>query len=161
MSVFAQLQLLSGSNTFFLNGIHVFFHQDNLANKAVEIGGDCVQELIQRNLNFLHLKLKSTNSLLELLPQSLIGLLVLGRLHNQLGAADVGHSLLLDVDVVVAGPFIHNFNVRMLVFHNFVLDSAIVPVARVILNLPVDLRVLREDLSQQEFLRERESLYFG
>lgn len=45
-------------------------------------------------------------------------------------------------------------------FHNLVFDSGVVPILRVIFDLPIDLRVLREDTPQQELLRQSKCLNF-
>ena len=60
----------------------------------------------------------------------------------------------LQVDVVVARPLVHDLDMRLLVLHNLVLDRAVVAVLRVVFDFAVDLRVLREDLSQQKLLRK-------
>lgn len=50
---------------------------------------------------------------------------------------------------------------RVLVLHDLILDSTVVAVLAIVLDLTVDLRVLREDSPQQELLTQGETFNLG
>lgn len=68
--------------------------------------------------------------------------------------------LLFKIDVVVSATFVYNFNVEVLVFHDFVFNGAVVAVLAVVFNFTIDVRVLWEDFARKEFLRKGKSLDF-
>ena len=45
-------------------------------------------------------------------------------------------------------------------FHNLVFDGRVISILGVIFDLPIDLRILREDTPQQELLRQSKCLHF-
>lgn len=161
LAIFEQLQLVGRADALPLDLVHVLLHQNNLANQISEVLGHSLEELVQRDFDLLHFLFEAADALLELLAQSLVVLLALGCLGDELLRGNIRHGLLLDVDVVVAGAFVHDLNVRMLVLHDLILDRRVVTVLGVVLDLPVDLRVLRENLTQQELLTQRERLNLG
>ena len=69
--------------------------------------------------------------------------------------------LLFKIDVVVSATLVYNFNVEVLVFHDFVFNGAVVAVLAVVFNFTIDVRVLWEDFARKEFLRKGKSLDFG
>ena len=113
---------------------------------------DRVQEVGEGDLNLLHLLLNTDDALVELLPN--VGrarvVLVLG--HEHLVGLNVRHLLLLQLNVVVGGALVDNLDVGVLVAHDLVLDGALVAVARLVADVAVDQRVLREDFAHQELL---------
>lgn len=56
------------------------------------------------------------------------------------------------MNVVVSAAFVYYFDVRMLVLHDFVLYCAVVAIFTVVFDLTIDVRILREDFTSQEFL---------
>jgi hypothetical protein len=56
------------------------------------------------------------------------------------------------MNVVVCAAFVNYFYVRMLVFHDLVLYCAIVAIFTIVFDLTIDVRVLGEDFTSQEFL---------
>jgi len=68
-------------------------------------------------------------------------------------------QLLIQIDVIVGTSLVYNFDVEVLVLHDFVLDGAVVSILAVIFDFAVDVRVFRENLVREELLTKRESLY--
>lgn len=159
LAILEELKLHGGAYAFSLDLVHVLFHEHDLADQVREVFCDGLKELVQRNLDLLHFLLEAADALLELLAECLVVLLGLGRFGDELLRGDVRYGLLLDVDVVVAGALVDDFDVGVLVLHDFVLDGRVVTVFRVILDFPVNLRVLREDLTQQELLAQSKRLH--
>ena len=71
---------------------------------------------------------------------------------------NVAHLFWLQLDVVVGGALVNDLDMAELVAHDFVLDGALVAMARLILNLTVDEGVFGEDLVHQELLRQGKGL---
>jgi hypothetical protein len=122
---------------------HVVLHKFNLSDEAVEVRSDGREELVQAGVDFFHLLFDTRDALLELLPE--VGTARF-RFNKKLLGADVRKSFAFERNVVVCTSLVDNFDVRMLMFHNFVFDVRVVAVLGIILDLSVDLRVLRENL---------------
>lgn len=127
MAVAIQLQLVGEASSFPLNLVHVRFHKQHALNQILEVRGHRVQEFLQRSLDFLHFALQARDAILELLAHERVTLVRLADSRDLLGC-DVGGRLGLQVDVVVARALVHDLNVRVLVLHNLVLDSAVVAI---------------------------------
>ena len=135
---------------------HVVLHLLNLADKTNEVCRHCRKEVYQGAVNLLHFLLNSDNSLLELLAKGLSSSFNTSGPDKQLLRRDIGDLFRLQLDIVVGAALVDNFNVRVLVLHNFIFDRGIVAVLRIVLDLPVDLGVLGEHFAHQELLGKGE-----
>ena len=64
------------------------------------------------------------------------------------------------IDVVVGASSVHHFDVLVFVFHDFILDGAVVSVLAVVLDFAIDVWILGIDIPCQELLGKRKSLDF-
>lgn len=138
---------------------HVAFHLLDLSKKSNEVMLYGVQEVGQRDLNLLHLLLDADNTLVELLPDISRARIVLVLCDEHLVGLDVRHFFLLELNVVVGGALVDDFDVGVLMAHDLILNGALVAVARLVADVAVDQRVLREDFAHQELLGKGKRLY--
>lgn len=137
---------------------HVAAHLLNLANQTNEIVLNSAQEVRQRRLDLFHLLLDADDTLLELLADVGGARIILALGNQDLLSLDVALTLGLKLNVVVSRPLVDHLDVRELVAHDFVLDRALVAVARLVLDVAVDQRVLREHFAHEELLGQGKSL---
>lgn len=69
--------------------------------------------------------------------------------------------LLLNLDVVIGGTHVNHLDVKILVEHDLVFDVVLVAKARLLTDILVDLRILREYLLHEEVPRESEGFNIG
>ena len=69
--------------------------------------------------------------------------------------------LLLNLDVVIGGTHVNHLDVKILVEHDLVFDVVLVAKARLLTDILVDLRILREHLLHEEVPRESEGFNIG
>ena len=147
---FAKIVLCDFSLFFQLS--HVVLHLFDLTNESDEVSRHCGEEVYQRAVDLLHLLLNTNNSLLELLTERLGAGFNAGVSDKQLLWRDIRDLFWLQLDVVVGAALIDNFDMWVLVLHDFVFDRGVVAVFWVILDFSVDLRILGEYFAHQELL---------
>ena len=105
--------------------------------------------------------LDAYDTLLELLPDVGASRVILGLGDQDLLSLNVTHLFGLQVDAVVGRTLVDHLDVGLLVAHDLVLDRRLVSRLRVVFDVAVDCRVLREDLAHKELFGESKRLYIS
>lgn len=132
----------------------------NLVNELVEVDGDRVEEVVQRAVNFSHLLIYPTDTLLELLPYHLLLIFVVSPTHHHLTRLEVTLRLRVQLQCIVGRLLIARLKVGVLVLHDAIFEGRVVAIARIVAYFSENGGVFREHLVHEEVFGERKSFDF-